>query len=152
MLGRSKWSAALMILPAAALMDIPAEHRAQSTSLATCCMWEGVRRGRDGGDGREKKNRRKGDGENRNVWWVVYCLAMEQKGGSPSLLTNRRMKSKTSFTRLCTYYLVASLSLSLCPIKPPPHPTLPPLFLPDHQWPLGKHFLDPGGFSFDRNH
>lgn len=44
-------------------MDIPAEHRAQSTSLATCCMWEGVRRGRDGGDGRGKKNRRKGDGE-----------------------------------------------------------------------------------------
>lgn len=68
-----------MILPAAALMDIPAEHRAQSTSLATCCMWEGVRRGRDGGDGREKKIGEKV--MKRRGWGEQKCLVSRVLSG-----------------------------------------------------------------------
>lgn len=143
-----------MVPPATALMDIPAEHWAQSMSLPTC--WgvgcgRGVRRRGDGGNGGEKAKyverwiRRAEFGEScgfsghHPVRW--RCQRTE---GSLSLCTSRRITSNISFTwltHLVTSLFTLSISHPASLLLLPPH-----LIPPDHRWPLGKHFQHPGDF------
>lgn len=111
-----------MVPPATALMDIPAEHWAQSMSLPTC--WgvgcgRGVRRRGDGGNGGEKAKyverwiRRAEFGESCGFsGHHPFRWRCQRTEGSLSLCTSRRITSNISFTWL-THLVTSLFTLSI---------------------------------------